>query len=700
MVFLRWDSIVTTPSAVLPESVEKPALPRDLILFFVQFSVSLNKSRSYPPGHPVLAAAMEILSGHLGMILQRRNHLTIGVTRTQLLIDGVPAEENHPVLRDLAERLHHHQLAAIQLRPGIPIDELSDLVGALAAETWRQGKPLGLEALEVQLGRWPHIALEPIPLDQLELGDDTGVNRQADQIWQGLVNVAMLFAQEAGAAPAGRTATASSGADIAKAIRTRRGDVGYDRAVVDWMLQMGEQLGEVEEGSPLHQKVAELFGGLDQQTLENVLELGASPEQRRRLLLRGSRTLPVQAVLDLLQAAASTLERNPSHSLMRILGKLASHVETGRGPVVIGAEDVLRDSVRQLVGDWDLEDPSTHQHRDLLELLAKPGTYTGGGARGKTTSNALRLVQMGLELGVSTPGIEAAVTELAGSTDFASLLAMHDQAEAAGLDPAPLWQAIVRPVFLRDAMLDDKSDVGRLERILERIGTDAVHPLLDALEIAGSTSRRRWLLTRLEVFGEGIGTLLVARLPGKPWYVVRNLLVLLAGLPRLPEGFSAEEQTAHEDSRVRREAYKLMFAMPAGRSAAIMKAVADADEQIVRLALTAATDTCPPELPPKLLDLVRERIRDPQDRAMVIRLLGKRPTPRIRDWLLAQVVTRRGFAWWQRPRLLAKSPEMLAALTVLSTQFARHPDVARAVDLARQSKDPDIRAALRSGGTA
>lgn len=85
---------------------------------------------------------------------------------------------------------------------------------------------------------------------------------------------------------------------------------------------------------------------------------------------------------------------------------------------------------------------------------------------------------------------------------------------------------------------------------------------------------------------------------------------------------------------------------------------------------------------------------------MVIRLLGKRPTPRIRDWLLAQVVTRRGFAWWQRPRLLAKSPEMLAALTVLSTQFARHPDVARAVDLARQSKDPDIRAALRSGGTA
>jgi hypothetical protein len=62
-------------------------------------------------------------------------------------------------------------------------------------------------------------------------------------------------------------------------------------------------------------------------------------------------------------------------------------------------------------------------------------------------------------------------------------------------------------------------------------------------------------------------------------------------------------------------------------------------------------------------------------------------------------VTQRGFAWFRRPKLPAKSPEMLAALSALSAHFARHPEVARALNLAEQSKDPDVRAALR-GPTA
>jgi len=686
---------VTTPPTVPPESVEEPALPRDLTVFLIQLSVSLNKSRSYPSGHPVLAAGMEILARHLDTILQRQNQLTIGVTRTQLLMDGLPSDEGHPVLRDLAERLHHHQLAAIQLLPDIPVEELTDLVGALAAETWRQGRPLGLEPVEQLLTRWPHVVVEPLPLDQLELGERAVADRHADRIWQGLVNAAMLFAQEASAGPAASPAAESSGADIAKAIRARRGDAAYERAVVGWMLEMGERLGEMDDGSPLHQKVTELFGALDQQTLESLLRGGATSEQQRRLLLRGSRSLPVGAVLDLLQAAGSASAKPPSPSLMRILGKLAGHVESGRGPVVPGAEDVLRDSVRRLVSDWDLADPSSQQHRRLLELLAKPGAYTGGSSRGKATLPALRLVQMGLELGVTTPGIDAAVREVADATDIATLVAMHDQAEAAGLDPAQLWRAIIRPVSLRDAMLDDKSDLGLLERILERVGADAVHPLLDALEVADSTSRRRWLLTRLEVFGEGIGPLLVASLPGKPWYVIRNILTLLGSLPRFPEGFVPEHYTGHEDPRVRREAFKLQFAIPGWRAGAILKAVADPDATILRLALAAAGADCPPELPPKLFELVRDRIRDPQDRAVAIRLLGKRPTPGIRDWLLTQVAAERGFGWFRRSKLQAKSPEMLAALSALSAHFARHPEVAKALDLAQRSKDTDVRAALR-----
>jgi hypothetical protein len=644
----------------------------------------------------VLVAAVELLLQHLARILGYRPALSIEVTRHQLSVDGVGSEEPHPVLRSLASRLHRHQLAAIRLRPGLEVAELSDLVAAMAAETWRQGKPLGLEPLERLLGRWPHVAFEPLPLDQLELGEDSAPNRQADRIWQGLVNSAMLLANEAGENNSGTAGSPPTGADVGMAIRARRGDASYDRAVVDWMMQVDAQLANMDEGSSLHQKVAELFGALDAETLRSVLELGATPEQRRRLLLSGSRPLPVGAVLDLLRSTASSSGKNPSHALLRMLGKLAGHAEPGRGPVVVGAEDVLRDSVRHLLGDWQGEDPSPQEHRDLLELLARPGASTGGGAGGKTTPSAARLVQMGLELGISTPGLEAAVTELAGGAGIAGLMEMRDRAEAAGLDPALVWNVIVRPAYLGEALLAADADLELLKGILERAGASAAEPLLDALEAAGSASRRHWLLARLEGLGEEIGPLLVARLPGKPWYLVRNLLSLLGSLPQLPAGFSPEPFAEHEDPRVRREAYRMLFGNPTWRSAAIMRGVADADPQNLRLALIAATEQCSPELPARLFELLRERYRDPQDRATAIRLLARRPTWGMRDWLLAQVATERGFVWFRRTRLLGKSGEMLAALEVLATAFARDPQVARVLTMAGQSRDPEIRAGLRT----
>ena len=680
---LSFDTIVTTPAVVPPESVEKPALPRDLTVFLIQLSVSLNKARSYPSGHPVLAAAMEILSRHLDTILQRQDQFTIGVTQRRLVIDGLPSDESHPVLRDLAERLHHHQLAAIQLLPDIPIEELTDLVRALATETWRQGRPLGLEPLEQLLTRWPHVSVEPLPLDQLELGEDAGADRQADRVWEGLVNAAMLFAQEASTGTTASPGMEPSGADVAKAIRARRGDVAFDRAVVGWMLQMGEHFGEVDEGSPLHQKVSELFGALDERTLENLLKLGATPEERRRLLLRGSRTLPVGAVLDLLHAFGNASDKRPSPALMRVLGKLATHVPTGRGPVVPGAEDVLRDSVCRLVADWTLADPSSQQHRQLLELLGKPGTYTGGSSGGKATLNALRLVQMGLELGVSTPGIDAAVTEVAGATDIASLLAMYDQAEVAGLDPAPLWKAIVRPAFLRDAMLDDKSDLGLIER----------DPRPDRGRCRASAARcargRRFHLAA-PVAAEsargtrgGIGPMLVETLPGKPWFVVRNILTLLGSLPRLPEGFVPEPYTQPRESPGQARGVQARVRRPPVARGGDPQGGGGSRSEHPAPGARGCRGRLPAGTAPEAVRTGAAPDPRPAGSRRRHPIAREAPTPGLRDWLLTQVATERGFGWFARPRLRGKSPEMLAALSALAAHFARHPDVARALDLAR-----------------
>jgi hypothetical protein len=714
---------VTSPVSPVPpspEPSEKPTLPRELILFFVQFSVALNKSRAYPAGHPVLSAAIDVLVQNLNALFQRRTMLTIGVSRGLLFVDGVSSDEEHPVLKDLSVRLHRHQLAAVQLRPGLTGEEFGELLQALAAETWRQGKPLGLESLDWLLGQWPHVALEPIPLDQLELGQGSHSpsERQAEKLWQGLAHAALLTAQEGSGVPQSEAGTedgegggggggsgsggagplkgpVTSGTEVAQAIRKHRRDRAYNRHVLDWVMQVNDKMGDVVPGSTVHHAVADLFTGLEKSGLKNLLEMGTTPEERTALLKRGARNLPVRTVLDLVEAAASLSERSMSHSLLRLLGKLADHVDTARGPIVIGAEDVLRDSVRQLVGEWDEADPSAHSHRDLLELLSRPTSRSRGGMSGKSEAGSLRVLQMALELGVNTQESQAALADVQRESGLAGMLDLIERGTFASLDVDVVWQTLSDQKFLGERLLDETQDVTQVERVLAHLGPEGVNPLLEALEHAETASRRRWLLRRLEEFGPILGPRIAARLPGKPWFVQRNLLGLLATLPSLPGNFHPDAYTSHEDGRVRREAYKLLFANPEWRPMAIVRAAGDLDMGIVRLALSAALEQFPQDLAPKLLDHLSQRYKDQDIRLLAIRLLGKRPTTGGREWLTSRVASKRGWGPFRRLRLEPKSPEVLNALVVLAQQFGQHPEVAEIIRLASAGRDAEMRAASR-----
>jgi len=689
-----------------PEPPEAPVLSRDLVLFFVQFSVALNKSRAYPAGHPVLAAAIDVLVQNLNALFQRRAMLTIGVSRGRLFVDGVGSDEDHPVLRDLAERLHRHQLAAIQLRPGLKVGEFADLLQSLAAETWRQGKPLGLEPIERLLGRWPSVALEPIPLDQLELGEGaaTMAERQVEKVWQGLVHAALLTAQESSGSEAGGgeggvsaplQGTAPSGADVVRAIQSRRRDKSYNRHVLDWVMQVNDRIGDAAPGTTVHHAVGELFSGLDRPTLQNLLDMGSTAAERPDILKRGARNLPVRTVLDLVSAASNISDRHMSHSLLRILGKLADHADTSRGPIVVGAEEVLRDSVRQLVGEWDEEDPSAHSHRDLLQLLSRSSAASRGGVSGKGEAGSLRVLQMSLELGVNSQETQTALLEARTEIGLGGMLDLIERGTFASLGVDTLWQALSDPKYLGERLLDESQDVTLVERVLAHMGPNGVDPLLETLEHAETASRRRWVLRRLEEFGPTLGPRIAARLPGKPWFVQRNLLGLLATLPALPASFHPDAYTSHEDGRVRREAFKLLFANPEWRPGAIVKAAADTDMGIVRLALSAALEQFPQELGPRLLEHLTLRYKDEDIRLLAIRLLGKRPTTGGREWLLGRVASKRG--WWpfRRVRLEPKSPEVMGALVVLAQQFSQHPDVPAVLRLAQAGRDPEMRAASR-----
>jgi hypothetical protein len=260
------------------------------------------------------------------------------------------------------------------------------------------------------------------------------------------------------------------------------------------------------------------------------------------------------------------------------------------------------------------------------------------------------------------------------------------------------WHHLSTPESLRKLLLDEQRGMEAVERIIQRMGLAAAEPMLDVLEITESRHIRRRLLTRLTQLGTDVGPLVIARLPGSPWFVQRNLLALIGALPVWPEGFNPRPYAENDDARVRREALKLMLRAEPMKDEAVIAGLADDDEQILRLTLGVALERCPSAAVPRLVSLVNNRARDSELRALGIRVLGQVPTPATRDWLLAHAVTKR--QWFRPSRLLPKSPELLAVLSVLASRWSSHPAAASIVRLAARSPDPEIRAAITSPGVS
>src|SRR5882724_5397524 len=155
----------------------------------------------YPGDHPSLRPSAENLVTHLDNLLQDRSQLSLGVARSQLVIEGVATDAKNPVLHELAGRLHRHHLGAITFRQGVHVDEVEEVLRLVAVEADRGGEPLGLSPT-IRLAAWPHLQLYPLTYDRLELVDDESgstaedpnarsARTRAAQLWVGLARAAM-----------------------------------------------------------------------------------------------------------------------------------------------------------------------------------------------------------------------------------------------------------------------------------------------------------------------------------------------------------------------------------------------------------------------------------------------------------------------------------------------------------------------------
>lgn len=663
-------------------------MDRDLSAFLVQLSIAIHKSATYPPGHPLAAAAVDVALKSLTELLRQRTVLSLGVARTQIIIDGEGTDPGHPVLRELAQRLYRCQLGGLTLSLGVEAEELTAVLRAVT------GEPDALAAAAP--GSWPHVQLHSLAFDQLRLAEEGEAEpregEKLSRLWADLAGSALGQRADGGDGPA------ADPKGVAAAIDAHAREPGYVQTVARRLVALGHearQAGGSEERS-VNRQLADLLASLKPETLHRLLQLGPDPGQRQQLLAEISRAMPIAAVIELVRAASEASEQTISHGLLRILAKLAAHAEASGAEARGEADDSLREMVRELVDDWALKDPNPSAYSEMLEGFARPG---GGSApppdrpapKAIDEVEPFRLVQTALELGSSGNAVNAAVDALIEKREIPALLDLLAQAPAGDPAAEALWARLPTRDELCRVLAEAEPDAGLVERLLPRLGLDAGDPLLDALVASESRTARRKLLTWLAQLGPGIGPMVMERLESPHWYVIRNMLVLLGGIEQWPAGFSPAAHLSHPDARVRREALKLALKAPEFRDQGICTGLTDGDDLILRTALAAALDGCPTEAAPLLVDQIESRTQPVDVRLQIVRVLAAIRAPAARDCLIRRALVRRRWLPWKR--LAPKSPESVAAIAGLAARWKDHPGAAAVLRLAAASGDAEVRAA-------
>ena len=670
-------------------AAEGKTLSRELSVFLIQLSVGLHKYGTYPKGHPVIEHAASAVFSGLSALLQHRDGLAIGVARDQLIVEGAATDTDNAVLRDLAYRLHRHQISVIRFRKEIAPEEVLEFLQTVSAEANRQEMPFGLRPAE-ELRRWPNIEIVPFSFEHLEIGagDTKAEQGRSSQLWLGLASAAL------------RRGRAGDVIDddpnqIASAINTHREDKAYDQIIVGYLQELGRELRtrEGESYNQLQSRVSQLLSSLDQETVTRLLTVGGELATRQDFVADFASSLPVKAVLDLVQAAASAKQQTISHSLLRMLTKLADHADQGQTSVRANADETFRSAVNDLLTDWTLEDPNPETYTMVLDQLSLPSEAAAGAGEGPDhLSEAPRILQMALELDVVGEAVWASLARVIEDGRLDLLVASLDAAPPDSLAAETIWVRLAEPSLMSGILEHGDAHLDAVEKILDKVGLFAIGPMLDALAITDSRTMRHRLLNALTALGPPVGPPALARLDGAEWFVQRNLLIVLGALPEWPAEFHPEEFGIADDPRVRREAIKLMLQgqqRPDLRPQGIVLSLGDADDAVMRIGLAAALDGCPPAAEPLLAKLLDHE--DEEVRVLAIRVFATLRSRRARDLLLQQVLAKK--KWWRRTRLNQPSPEMLAALRGLAATWARHPDVQVVMDLAARSGAQDIRSA-------
>jgi hypothetical protein len=672
--------------------------PRGFTEFLTELSVALHKHAMYPDGHPSLGAVAESLAQHAERLLDGRDLIAFGVARNQLIIEGVATDAQHPVLRRLADGLHRHHLGAVSVLRGLQAAEVGVALRALAGDPDRDGR---LRLTNGQLPGCEHLRLHLLTFDGLTIVDETsdaedddGATSQMAELWIGLTRAALAGEGPDASAREGDPGALADPSQVADAIDRRHGAEAYDQVVVGYLLQIAGELKTATgaDARALRSRSARLIAALKPETLRRLVHMGGDVARRRAFVQEAAAGMALDAVVDLVKAAAEASGQTISHGLVRMLTKLSAQAEAGHEAARPVADSALREQVQRLLREWELADPNPDDYRRMLEYLA---TDPAGAepVPASDDGNALRLVQMSLEVGTSGPLVDRAIAACLTAGGVQPLVTLLEQAPGAGGDAALRLRAhLTQPTAIGAIATREPLDEASLDYLLPSMSLEGYGTLLDVLVSSKSRVTRRKLIDRLAAAPIDLVPLVASRLDDDRWFVQRNMLLLLGRMGRVPDGFPLTRWTMHADPRLRAEALRMQMSLRGQRDAALKAAFSDPDPRVVRVGIALVQQGCPRRVLPFLAGIA-QGTRIPEDlRLLAVQALANTRDEGALDALVA--VADGGRTIFGRRRLAAKSAPVLAALRALAAAWSTNAKAKPLLALAAGSGDDELRAVI------
>jgi hypothetical protein len=511
---------------------------------------------------------------------------------------------------------------------------------------------------------------------------------------------------------------------VAKAIDEHEHERAYDQVIVGYMLQIANELTAAQlsalgagqgsggavslESAALQARMSKMIGALKPETLARLLHMGGDLVQRRKFLLEATEGMSAEAVVFLVQAAATTEKQTVSHSMVRLLTKLAKHAESGGTARSAMADRSLRDTVMRILNEWTLADPNPAHYRAVLEEASRSAAPSIGELVPGLAPDCEpeRIVQMALEIGAVGATLWRAVEWLERDGRTGLVLDLVDDAPDQKAAAAVVHHMATHD-GLRRLLTADKIDFATAERIVERAGVEAGPAILGAAASVADARSREHVYDLVAALGDAAPPLVARRLseldrPGVGAVVQRDLIALLGRLVPsgvVPHGVDLRRYLTAHDAQLRREAIKLLLrAGGSARDEALAASIDDGDARITYLGLTAACEGCPPQVAARIRARLDRGDLDPSLRALGTRAAATVRTADTLAWLVSRVV--KSSRLFGRLSLLPATPETMEAVTAIVAGWRNDPAAARVVALATKSRDAQYRAAARGQANA